>query len=332
MKISWLLSSITIFFLLALQGCAQSQALAHGVKGHEYYEAGQFSEAVTEFTKAIELDSYSIAGYLGRANAYNNLGQWEKAIEDFDRLLEIDPNIQSVANIYVNRGFSYASLGQWEEAIKDFDKAIETELETPSESHEAILIAAYKYRGHVNLELGHNDRARQDYEAMLTLDPNDPEADDIKKMVELLSTPNLPSALCFWFADTQVLRATRISGLTKFMSFFQTRVVEDLASMDQADLDELTEALDEYSPYERDFINKWEELGSVRGGEIFWGKELEAEKQKLSAFEKMSDGARSVDDTLFFEGRDELMQAIQIGRESEAAMIEIHDKCVDELK
>lgn len=330
LKTFCLLSSVTIFFFLVLSGCARSEALNHGVKGHEYYEAGQFSEAITEFTKAIELDSYSEAGYLGRANAYYQLGQWEKAIEDFERLLEIYPKTHSVGSNYVKRGIAYYQLGKFEEAIIDLDKAIETELETPSELHEAILTEAYKHRGHAYLELGHNDQARQDFEAMLTLDPNYPEADDLKKLVELLSTPNLPSALCFWFADTQVLRAERISGLTKFISFFQTRAAEDLASLEQADLDELTVILEEYIPYERDFINKWEELGSIRGGEIFWGKELEAEKKKLSAFEKMLDGIADASDTLFNAGRDEVLQAIQIGRESEAAMIEIRAKCVDE--
>jgi tetratricopeptide (TPR) repeat protein len=240
--------------------------------------------------------------------------------------------------VFISRGNAYNRIKQWEKAIDDFDHAIELELETPSESHQEVLIAAYKGRGHANGALGNNKQARQDYETILVLDPNDPEADDIEKILDLLkpqtteSTPRGPSALCSWFAETQILRATRISGATKFLSFFQTRAAADLASLDLADLDELVEALDDYIPHERDFVEQWEGLGSIRGGEGFWEKELEAEKQKLGAFEKMRDGAKAADEVLLLKGRDEFVQATQSSRESEAVMIEIHDKCVDELK
>src|SRR3712207_1053786 len=102
LKISGLLSGITLFLLLALLGCAtplppspmpRTAAESHLKKGYDYYNAGQFSEAKAEFVKAIELDPDFPEAYLGRGHAEQNLEQWEEAIKDFDKAIELDPTM-----------------------------------------------------------------------------------------------------------------------------------------------------------------------------------------------------------------------------------------------
>ena len=55
------------------------------------------------------------------------------AIADLDKAIELDPNY---ALAYTNRGLAKAHLKQYSEAIADYDKAIELDLKTCSSLHE----------------------------------------------------------------------------------------------------------------------------------------------------------------------------------------------------
>lgn len=363
-----------VLIFLALSGCGpspttvQSQALSHHDKGLEHFQAGEFSEAIEEFTKAIDIgwepEARAIAltmrayaygqkgdmqqaikdyteaieqaptltdAYLGRGHTYNGLEQWEEAINDFSQALELEPNLPA---IYASRGNAYNSLEQWEKAIEDFDKAIALETKTPSESQQIVLITSYKGRGHANVGLGNDELARQDFETVLTLDPNDPEADDIKKILELLKpqstkpTPNDSLALCEWFTESQLIRAERTFGLEKYVTFYRKYGPEGFESNELSIRNELVDAVEEYLPYEQEFIEKWEQLGSTSEAKDFWEKELEAAKQRLAVFEKLVEAVKSEDKMQRDAVVEDVTQVNLIERESNAAMLEVREKCL----
>ena len=91
-------------------------------KGEKAYKAGNFQEAVTNFTKAIQIDPNDAMAYYNRGVAYADQKQYDRAIADYGKAIQIDPNY---ANAYNNRGIAYKNLKQYERAISDYGKAIQ---------------------------------------------------------------------------------------------------------------------------------------------------------------------------------------------------------------
>jgi Flp pilus assembly protein TadD len=60
-----------------------------------------------------------------RGISYERLGQYTEAISDFTRVIEIDPDN---ANAYFNRGCCYDSVGELDLAISDYSVALELDM------------------------------------------------------------------------------------------------------------------------------------------------------------------------------------------------------------
>lgn len=93
-------------------------------QGNDLFDDGNFAEAVTAYTKAIELcPNYSWA-YCNRAAVFLALNQAAKAIADYSEAIAIDPNDSA---LYNGRGYALAMVedSDLSDALKDADKAIE---------------------------------------------------------------------------------------------------------------------------------------------------------------------------------------------------------------
>jgi len=80
----WLL--IVIVLLLAA-GCATMQtdlndAPAYYNRGFAYGKKGQYEQAISDFTKALEIKPRSAGAYINRGVSYFDKGQYDKAWED----------------------------------------------------------------------------------------------------------------------------------------------------------------------------------------------------------------------------------------------------------
>ncbi len=82
---------------------------------------GDFTGAISDYDKAVELKAdYSIA-FLNRGKARYSLREFDKAMEDFNKTIAIDPNS---AAAYYNRGSSLETAGKLDEAAADYKKAL----------------------------------------------------------------------------------------------------------------------------------------------------------------------------------------------------------------
>lgn len=91
-------------------------------KGNVYRRSGKYEDAITAYTKAIELQPEYSAAYNNRGLSYKNLGKYAEAIEDYTTAIRINPNY---AIAYNNRGLVNKTIGKYDEAIADYEKAIE---------------------------------------------------------------------------------------------------------------------------------------------------------------------------------------------------------------
>ena len=78
-------------------------------------------DALRYFTDVIEFHPNSTSGYLNRSCVYKYQGDLEKAISDISKAINIDSN---KADLFMARADMYADLKKWEKAKSDIEKAL----------------------------------------------------------------------------------------------------------------------------------------------------------------------------------------------------------------
>lgn len=106
---------------------SEETAEQHYQRGVALTEKGRYEQAISEFTKAIEMDSTYSDAYSGRGRAYCRKGDCSSAIADYTQAIELDPNS---AAAYCGRGIAHRKLGEVAQAIADFEKCIEVSQDT----------------------------------------------------------------------------------------------------------------------------------------------------------------------------------------------------------
>ncbi len=85
---------------------------------------GEFDSALTDYTKAIEMNAASPEAFLGRGMAYANKQSFDLAVADYNKAIELKPKYSAA---YENRAESFEKKGEKEKAVADYDKAVEFE-------------------------------------------------------------------------------------------------------------------------------------------------------------------------------------------------------------
>jgi len=124
----------------------------------KYYQE-DYTGAVADFTRAIELDPNYAVAYNNRGAAKDELKDYIGAIEDCNKAIELDPNY---AMAYNNRGLAKAGLQDYRGAMADYTQAIELDPK---------LALAYNNRGNAKYELKDYMGAMADYTQAIELDP-----------------------------------------------------------------------------------------------------------------------------------------------------------------
>jgi tetratricopeptide (TPR) repeat protein len=127
--------------------------------GVAYYNQGQYDKAISDFTKALEINPKFAEAYNRRGIVYGIKGRYDEAISDFSKALEINSKF---AGAYYGRGITYGGKGQYDEAISDYNKALEI---NPK------FAEAYNRRGIAYSEKGRYDEAISDYTKALEINP-----------------------------------------------------------------------------------------------------------------------------------------------------------------
>jgi hypothetical protein len=89
-------------------------------RGIAYSAVGNYSQAIDDCSRAIEIEPDYTAAYYNRGNAYKGLGNYRQAIEDYGRAIEINPGF---AYAYNNKAFVYLKQGDNISGCRDAQKA-----------------------------------------------------------------------------------------------------------------------------------------------------------------------------------------------------------------
>jgi tetratricopeptide (TPR) repeat protein len=129
-------------------------------RGFVNFSLGKYSEAIIDLNIAIELNPNEASAYLGRGIVYNNLGKYNEAIIDFNKAITLYPKDR---HVYLSRGMAYADIGKYSEAIIDFNKTIELD---PKDA------LAYYVRACAHSITGNRNKSIQDLSTSINMNPD----------------------------------------------------------------------------------------------------------------------------------------------------------------
>jgi tetratricopeptide (TPR) repeat protein len=127
----------------------------------------QLDHAVSDHTRAIQLDPKVPSYWNDRSVAYLRLKKPQVALADCAKAVELDAKF---ASPWFNRGEAYRQLGQWEQAAEAYRTALE--LKTLPAGDNAW---SYRHLAHMLTKSGKKEEARKHYEQMVQwFHTNDP--------------------------------------------------------------------------------------------------------------------------------------------------------------
>lgn len=99
-----------------------SEAQAAVQEGTTALRAGKLPQAITAFTRAIDIEPTYAEAYVKRGLAYYRTAQYETAIADYTQTLGLN---RYHADAYASRGDAYRALTDTQRAIEDYSASLE---------------------------------------------------------------------------------------------------------------------------------------------------------------------------------------------------------------
>jgi superkiller protein 3 len=134
-------------------------------KGQAALNVGRLEEALSCFTRALELDPGEPASWIGQAECLSRLGRFEEAVGPFDEALKRAPDRREA---WTGRGLALKRLGRHQEAVESFARALRLDASDTE--------ALYQKAGSEE-QLGRAEDAQRSYEEFLAA----ADADDARR-------------------------------------------------------------------------------------------------------------------------------------------------------
>jgi len=128
-----------------------------------YFQAVSCNNSVDEFQKAAALEPPKFDLLLDWALAYDCAGNSQQAIAKLQEAAAQHPN----AHVYSQIGMEYGKIGKYPEALDAL---------TTAQRMDPAFAMTYYYLGNIHAIQGNQAQAREDYQHVLALDPNNPPA------------------------------------------------------------------------------------------------------------------------------------------------------------
>ncbi len=90
-------------------------------RGLVYFTLSEYEKAISDFSKAIQMEPKDTRVYTNRGLTYRMLKKYDESLKDFNKSLELNP---LWPDTFYGRSLTYYDLGDIKHAIEDCDKAI----------------------------------------------------------------------------------------------------------------------------------------------------------------------------------------------------------------
>jgi tetratricopeptide (TPR) repeat protein len=119
-----IISTLAVLLLLFSSSTSFAQKPSKFLKtGKEFVKATKYTDAIDQFTKAINLDPQYVDAYMERAKANEATGNYKDAEADYDRVTSFIPK-KRLPELYHNTGRVLFLQGKYDLALVSLDKAL----------------------------------------------------------------------------------------------------------------------------------------------------------------------------------------------------------------
>jgi protein O-mannosyl-transferase len=135
-------------------------------RGLAYFNQGNFTQAMSDYNKAIAISPEFVYPYDYLGIIYALQGNLTQAIAEYNKAIKINPYY---AMLYFDRGHAFLLQKNYTQALADYSKAIDIDPEN---------VPAYNERGNIDASQAKFTQAIADYKESLRIDPNQPDIYD----------------------------------------------------------------------------------------------------------------------------------------------------------
>jgi tetratricopeptide (TPR) repeat protein len=132
-------------------------------RGIAKYEFNDFTGALNDLDKSIQMNPNIGEAYLYRGKCLKALKDPQSALQDFNKALQLNPGS---AKYYQQSGERKEAAQHYAEAIEDYNKALELKPEA----------GTYLARGDAKIKMGNYQSALIDFNQAVQLEPSNPQA------------------------------------------------------------------------------------------------------------------------------------------------------------
>lgn len=132
--------------------------------GKSLFDQGQYKEAISNFDRAINIDSTYTVAYGWRGGSYIALQDYQTGLADLDKAIEMGLDTNTV---FKYKGLAHHCLGDWEEALRQYNIALKI---SPSDPQ------TYTWQAYSLERLGKYDEAISKADQAINLDKSYAEA------------------------------------------------------------------------------------------------------------------------------------------------------------
>ncbi len=162
---------ILIFFFLFLTYFSFSES-----NGEKLFSNNKPMDAIISLEKEISTGEISSLTYNFLGLSYFQIGEYQKSIDAYEQGMKSP--ITSKKILLYNEGNSYFALKNYEESIRCYSLALVSD---------PLYSKAYLNRANAYVLSNILDKAITDYSKYLTLEPEDPQKDNISSLIDLLN-------------------------------------------------------------------------------------------------------------------------------------------------
>jgi len=130
-------------------------------RGETYQLMRRYEEALTDLTRAVDLNPHLTSAITDRGETYRLMERYEEAVADLNRAIEINPGYAFAIR---SRGETYRQMKRYEEALTDLNRAIEI---NPGYT------SGIRSRGETYRLMGRYEEALTDFSRAIEIDPGD---------------------------------------------------------------------------------------------------------------------------------------------------------------
>lgn len=121
-KSNYIVLTSFIFLIFFSFSCRNDSSSHHFKNGSAKYQLQDYTGAIKDLDKAIEINSKHIEACYTRAICYSKTKKYEQALSDFNTVLELDPN--HLDALFNRAYYVKEKTGDFKGAIQDYDQFI----------------------------------------------------------------------------------------------------------------------------------------------------------------------------------------------------------------